>query len=195
MVDAILRAAARVLVKEGYENANTNRIAHVAGVSVGSLYQYFPNKESLMRALLDEHVKKIQAVLTPDPALLTQPLEVAAKTLVEAMLAVHAVDPALHAQLLKAGHALGQSPNEVLHQTGESLVRLMMTVYKTELCELDAELSPFIISSAVEAVVREACDRYPRRLTDPRFVDELTKLVVRYVKRESNCPLSNAVTS
>lgn len=182
MVDSILRAAARVLVKDGYEKTNTNRIAQVAGVSIGSLYQYFPNKASLMRALLDEHVMKIQAVLTPDPALLTQPLEVAAKTLVEAMLAVHAVDPALHAQLLKAGDALGQSPNEVLHQSGEALVKLMMAVYKSELCELDPELSPFIIACAVEAVVREACEKHPRRLTEPRFVMEVTNLVVRYVK-------------
>jgi AcrR family transcriptional regulator len=45
MVDAILQASARVLLERGYLGMNTNFVAQQAGVSVGSLYQYFPNKE------------------------------------------------------------------------------------------------------------------------------------------------------
>ena len=47
-VDAILIATRKVLAEEGRERATTNRIAEVAGVSIGSLYQYFPNKEVLI---------------------------------------------------------------------------------------------------------------------------------------------------
>ena len=46
-VQAILTAGARVLARESLAGFNTNRIAEVAGVSVGSLYQYFPNKAAL----------------------------------------------------------------------------------------------------------------------------------------------------
>jgi AcrR family transcriptional regulator len=52
-VETILAAAARVLTKQSLAGFNTNRVAEVAGVSVGSLYQYFPNKESLVAALID----------------------------------------------------------------------------------------------------------------------------------------------
>ncbi|MFZ9584396.1 MAG: TetR/AcrR family transcriptional regulator [Pseudohongiellaceae bacterium] len=52
-VETILAAAARVLTKHSLAGFNTNRVAEVAGVSVGSLYQYFPNKESLVAALID----------------------------------------------------------------------------------------------------------------------------------------------
>jgi AcrR family transcriptional regulator len=45
-VDAIVLAAAPILRSDGPEALNTNRIAEVAGVSIGSLYQYFPNKET-----------------------------------------------------------------------------------------------------------------------------------------------------
>ena len=45
-VDAIVKATARVLVDEGYDRASTNRVALAAGVSIGSLYQYFPSKEA-----------------------------------------------------------------------------------------------------------------------------------------------------
>lgn len=47
-VDAILQATAQVLVRDGYQKATTNRIAERAGVSVGTLYQYFPNKDALV---------------------------------------------------------------------------------------------------------------------------------------------------
>ncbi|MFN5165613.1 MAG: TetR/AcrR family transcriptional regulator, partial [Pseudomonadota bacterium] len=52
-VETILAAAARVLERESLAGFNTNRVAAVAGVSVGSLYQYFPNKSALIAALID----------------------------------------------------------------------------------------------------------------------------------------------
>ena len=55
-VEAILRAAAHILVRTGYEATTTNRVAVEAGVSIGSLYQYFPNKEAIVSALIDRHL-------------------------------------------------------------------------------------------------------------------------------------------
>jgi AcrR family transcriptional regulator len=49
--NAILDAAAQVLLAKGYERATTDRIAERAGVSIGSVYEYFPNKESIFAAL------------------------------------------------------------------------------------------------------------------------------------------------
>jgi len=51
-VEVILTAAARVLARDGLAGFNTNRVAETAGVSVGSLYQYFPNKSALTAALI-----------------------------------------------------------------------------------------------------------------------------------------------
>ena len=51
-VDALIEATARILVKDGFDKASTNRIAEKAGVSVGSLYQYFPSKEALVAAVV-----------------------------------------------------------------------------------------------------------------------------------------------
>ncbi len=52
VVDAILEASIRVLDKEGYSAFNTNRVAEVAGVSVGSIYQYFPSKQAILMTIL-----------------------------------------------------------------------------------------------------------------------------------------------
>jgi AcrR family transcriptional regulator len=54
-VDALIEATARVLVREGFDRSSTNRIAEVAGVSIGSLYQYYPGKEALVADVIDRH--------------------------------------------------------------------------------------------------------------------------------------------
>ena len=51
-VDALVEATARVLVRQGYDRASTNKIAAAAGVSIGSHYQYFPSKEALVAAVM-----------------------------------------------------------------------------------------------------------------------------------------------
>jgi len=60
--DAIIEAAARVFAVVGVEKSTTNQIAEVAGVSVGSLYQYFPNKQSLIEALYDRESERLHEV-------------------------------------------------------------------------------------------------------------------------------------
>jgi AcrR family transcriptional regulator len=71
MVEVILQAAARVLERESLAGFNTNRVAQVAGVSVGSLYQYFPNKAALVTALIDQ----AQTTLAQDLEALVAQLE------------------------------------------------------------------------------------------------------------------------
>ena len=63
-VDAILDATARVLVEDGYDKLTTNRIATVAGVSIGSLYQYFPNKQAVVMAIADRHAVEMISLLS-----------------------------------------------------------------------------------------------------------------------------------
>ncbi len=63
MVENILGAAARVLARESLAGFNTNRVAEVAGVSIGSLYQYFPNKAALVSALIDREHERLALAL------------------------------------------------------------------------------------------------------------------------------------
>src|SRR5439155_25257373 len=75
-VDALIEATARILVREGFDKASTNRIAEVAGVSVGSLYQYYPGKEALVAAVIDRHQQKIMQTVRGELAdTMGQPLQ------------------------------------------------------------------------------------------------------------------------
>ncbi len=56
IVEAIVTAAERVLEVDGLAGFSTNRVAELAGVSIGSLYRYFPNKQALARGIYDRHL-------------------------------------------------------------------------------------------------------------------------------------------
>lgn len=58
-IEAIFEATIQVLLKDGVKKLTTTRVAERAGVSVGSLYQYFPNKEALLVAMLERHLELI----------------------------------------------------------------------------------------------------------------------------------------
>ncbi len=62
-VSVILEAAAEVFAEKGYAGATTNKIAHRAGVSIGSLYQYFPNKDAILAGLREQHLSDVQIVV------------------------------------------------------------------------------------------------------------------------------------
>jgi AcrR family transcriptional regulator len=74
-VDALVEATARILMREGFERASANRIAEVAGVSVGSLYQYFPTKEALVAAVIERHQQEVMETVRRELAeVLTEPV-------------------------------------------------------------------------------------------------------------------------
>jgi len=64
-VEAILEAAAQVLERAGYAETTTDLVAERAGVSIGTLYQYFPNKDALLLALAERHGNAARSVLEP----------------------------------------------------------------------------------------------------------------------------------
>jgi len=101
-VEAVLEAVPRVLRRDGAEAITTNRVAEVAGVSIGSLYQYFPDKQAIFRALHDRHGDGVRQVIERTMADCTMAsLEAFASELVERLADVHSEDPELH-QIISA---------------------------------------------------------------------------------------------
>jgi len=93
-VDAILKATVQVLLKVGKEKLTTTRVAARAGVSVGTLYQYFPNKSALLRAAMRLHMEEILAEIDKVcVAQRGQPVEQMVEALAVAFLAAKMRDP------------------------------------------------------------------------------------------------------
>jgi AcrR family transcriptional regulator len=98
-VAVILEAAAQLFQRYGYDRTTTNKIADRAGVSIGSLYQYFPNKDALLVAVADDHVSRgadqLDAVLAR-AAEQRLSLRVLLDDLVRCMADLHTDRPGLH---------------------------------------------------------------------------------------------------
>src|SRR5215510_14243891 len=142
-VDALLEATARVLVKEGYDRASTNRIAEAAGVSIGSLYQYFPSKEALVAAVIDRHMgEMLQLVRDALLEVASHPVERGVRKLVTVMIDAHRVDPRLHRVLQEQIPRTGRLENiEALDQEASALVRVYLEAHREEVGVADLDLA------------------------------------------------------
>jgi AcrR family transcriptional regulator len=187
-VDALLEATARILLKEGYDRASTNRIAEVAGVSIGSLYQYFPSKEALVAAVIDRHAQEISQV-TRDALIkmAASPIEVAAREFVSVAIKAHRVNPKLHAVLSEQIPRVGRLENiEANVREGYALVRGYLEAHRDEIGVADLDLAAFVCMTVVEGLTHAAVLRRPDILADDkarRFVDDVTRLLVRYLRK------------
>lgn len=186
-VDALLEATARILVKEGFDKASTNRIAEVAGVSVGSLYQYFPGKEALVAAVIERHQQEITQTVRDELAeVWAQPVEKAMRILVAVAVKAHRVDPRLHHVLAEQIPRVGKLEKlESFNRENYTLFRTYLESCPDELRVDDLELASFVCVTTIEALTHNAVLHQSRMLSDERMealVDEAAYLVIRYLK-------------
>jgi len=186
-VDALIEATARILVTDGFDKASTNRIAEKAGVSVGSLYQYFPGKEALFTAVMKRHSQELMQVvrsaLAEAEAL---PMEQAVRTIVAAAIEAHRIDPKLHRVLAEQISRTGRLENAgVLDGETYALFRTLLEGRCNEFRPVDLELAAFVCVTSIEALTHTAVVHHSESLSDEAFgalIDEATRLVVRYLQ-------------
>jgi AcrR family transcriptional regulator len=183
MVEAILQGTIRVLVTRGYEGTTTIAVAGRAGVSVGSLYQYFPNKESLVAALVERHSEEIIACI--DAALENighlGPRH-AVEALIRAAMNAHRIDPALHKVLSEQAPRIGRI--KVAMDTSKVITERLaryLSNHRAALRGRDPEIAAFIVETAVEAITHRSVIDSPGAMPDARIEAEATDLVLRYL--------------
>jgi AcrR family transcriptional regulator len=186
-VGALLDATARILVKDGYDKASTNKIALAAGVSIGSLYQYFPSKEALVAAVVDRHMTQMLDLVRDEIVkVAARPVDVAVRRLVTAMIDAHRVDPKLHRVLAEQVPRSGRLVNiEAMDREAYKLVRAYLDGHREELQVADLDTATFVCVKTVEAMAHGAVIGAPAILSGvqiERLTDEVTRLIVRYLR-------------
>ncbi len=182
MVETILEAAARVFVKEGYARATTNRIATAAGVSVGSLYQYFPSKDAIAVELLRRYRESLVEIIGERLSRAdVLPFEQVVEDLLRMLLKHQAINPALHRVLIEQVLRTG-ARREILgfEEKLEAQLVLALRNAKSRVKVADYDLAAFVLVRVVLAVVHAAVVDHPRYNT-PALAREVTRLVVGYV--------------
>ena len=185
-VDALVEATARILVREGFDRASTNRIAELAGVSIGSLYQYFPGKEALVAAVIDRHQREIMQVVRSELSEVAhQPVEQAVRRLVAVAIEAHRVDPALHRVLAEQIPRVGRLERvETFSRENFALFRAYLERHRDELRVLDLELASFVCVTSIEALTHNAVLHHSTALSDEAveaLIDETARLVAGYL--------------
>jgi AcrR family transcriptional regulator len=183
-VEAILQATARILARDGYDRTSTNRIAQAAGVSIGSLYQYFPNKDALVGALLEDHTNRLMALIETSAVQLADvPLEQAAEVMVRAVFALHGRAWQLHRVLFQQITTAGNvQRRESLLRHAHQLFLGYFERHRGELRVKNLDAATFIAMHAIEGIAHTAVMSAPERLEDDALVDESVAMLLRYLK-------------
>jgi len=179
-VDAIVEAGAQVLAGNGWEAFNTNRVAQVAGASVGTIYQYFPHKLALLDAIRNRHFEAVVAVVraAADNA---KTLPERIEALVGGMIEVHGSRPSFHRAVLddapRASRTIA-ADDSLEHAYFAGYERLIALGAECD-HEARSTMSARVLSSAVEGVIHDAARR--GELMSSTFRHELKALVNRYL--------------
>lgn len=180
---SILEATAQVLVAQGYEKTNTGAIAERAGVSIGTLYQYYPNKQSLVADLIALHVAElVDAVQNALTRSRSQPVDGMLRAVVKASVDAHRMNPALHKVIIeqvpregKLADALGIS-----QRLGEMLFDDLRQRY-AGLDPQRVRLAAFVLETTIEALTHRAVIEGPNWLKTGQIQKEAHALLGPYL--------------
>ncbi len=183
-VNQILDAADGLFAEVGYEGATTNAIAARAGTSIGSLYRFFPDKESILKALATRYLKQMHEMFFKlhSPEMATQPLEVYIDRVMEAFDELITAHPGYRSVFVKS-RAACQEVQDMDSDLCAQLAGKLADFYRLKAPHLDPSTSELIALVVVEAV------RNLRRLSltrdDPfqyRVTKEIKKLLLAYLQ-------------
>ena len=190
-VDAILGATARILVTRGYAALTTNHVAKKAGVSIGSLYEWFPGKEALVAGLVDRHLARAESLLAEraaeleGDALARPPLELA-RALATTMVELHEDDPRLHRVLTEEVPHPAETRARI-RAVEERMNEVLAALFAAhpDVHVPDAEVAARMVTGLLEAAThRWATDRAGEPIPRDTLITELAEMVAAYVTAE-----------
>jgi AcrR family transcriptional regulator len=183
-VEAILTATTHILTEEGYNRLTTNRVAELAGVSIGSLYQYFPNKEALIFALGEHHANEMaQLAQYHLGGLEDSSIIDVLRQIVKAVLAAHAVNPKLHRVLHE------QIPrSEEMRQLDDGKMEKMLLSFLARRCDQlqpqNLDLTVFIVGRTIKTLIHGAMIDRPEFLKTGEVEEEIMNMLSSYLVKK-----------
>jgi AcrR family transcriptional regulator len=187
-VRAILEATVQILDREGLDAATTTRIAEVAGVSIGSLYQYFSHRDAILKALQDREFERTWAMMQgvlADANLDLAPEKTVADAL-RSLAELYMTSPGLHRVLAIEGLRVAKAEHvHAFDMRVIDLVRHFLSATKAPIARRNLEAAAFVVYQSVRATMLAYLLERPPGLDAKRLTEELTELVTGYLLRGS----------
>jgi AcrR family transcriptional regulator len=186
-IETIFEATARIIERDGAAALNTNRIAERAGISIGTLYEYFPNKQAVLIAMarrqLAEDARVVEDILS---AALELPGASIARLVIRALAKLHQTRPKVRRAIMAVHLASGLGAE---HARPVQEAAQLLASRGGILADGRNPVSPaalFVVTRAVVGVLRAAFEEQSPLLGQPELEDELTALIETYIDRPRN---------
>jgi AcrR family transcriptional regulator len=182
-VEAIHDATIQVLLKEGADRLTTVRVAQRAGVSVGTLYQYFPNKQALLFAVLERHMMMVaKAVEEACAANHFQPLEIMVDELINRFIDAKLTDRSASMALYRIAAEPGGSL--IVDRVRRRYERAMLAMFQTARLPVSADVKymTHMIFLTMSGTLRGYLEGNASPGTTKMLREHLAKLVLAYCK-------------
>jgi AcrR family transcriptional regulator len=182
-VEAVLDAVVRLLKRDGSKAITTNRIAEVAGVSIGSVYQYFPDKRAIFTALHRRHIDQIdRMVQTKLVEHAASSIEELVRAMVEAMVEAHAIDPELYELLMtEVPHRADGTRDFSVRLHGAFLLAISSRAHELKK-RRDLDKVVFVVTHMVEALSHGAVLRRPAGMSLKDAKEEVVRAILAYLR-------------
>jgi AcrR family transcriptional regulator len=184
-VAILLDATERVVSKSGFHAATTNAIAKVAGVSIGTLYHYFPTKEALVSGVVHRMWEaELASFMDQASAFLELPLDEAIRVAVRALVATIAKRIDLYRSWYTEAPHLGElSQGLEMSSRAAMFVRAALEHRRELLLPADLDFAADIVVKTTIAIARTGARDYPTQMKDGRLAAELSDMIIRYLVR------------
>ena len=182
-VDSIQKATIQVLIRKGPERLTTVLVARLAGVSVGTLYQYFPNKNALLFAVLEGHLKHVANSLEQAcVANHEQPLESMMTEIVKHFLEAKLADREVSVALYRIAGGLGG--DLIVDRFRNRCEQAIADMLRSEPIKRhrDMRFAAQMIFLTMAGVLRGYLENSAPSRNDTRLREQLTQLVCAYTK-------------
>jgi len=183
-MDMIFEATARIIERNGIAALNTNRIAERAGISIGSLYEYFPNKDAILIAMarqrLAEDERLVRQALAGPHA--DQNVSLARRA-IHALVALHEHRPKVRRAIMAVhlAHGFGSEHARPVQEIAELIVQRNTRLLGDKTAAVLDHASLFVITRAVIGVIRAAFEERSLLPGTTSLEDELVRLVEAYL--------------
>ncbi|WP_280405541.1 TetR/AcrR family transcriptional regulator [Nocardia brasiliensis] len=182
MVARLVDAGQDVLIQHGYDGASTNRIAEAAGVSPGSLYQYFPDKDAIVTAVIDRFNTEVASVVHGSVlANLAEPPEIAVPAAISVLLEALGQHPALLRAVIEQTPRLsGANTVFAFEQQIGGIARAALAMHSAVLPDdVDFDAASWLLVRTVEHLtIRYVLDQPP--ISRERFLADITRLILNF---------------
>jgi AcrR family transcriptional regulator len=183
-VDAILGATVQILDREGLDAASTTHIAEVAGVSIGSLYQYFSHRDAILHALQDREFERALALMQEALAdgNLAQAPRQTVTAVVRGLARLYSAAPGLHRVLAIEGLRVARADHvHAFDMRVINIIRHFLVATSASIRRPNVDAAAFVAFQSVRATMLACLLERPPGLDQETLVAEIVDLVLRYL--------------